>query len=150
MSPTKIFHCRILKEFVNQITLLCDGKCHCNAAKTVLWQLIVAYLLNCCVILLMSLRISFPALETDWIAICRNRLLWSRIGSWGTTRLLGFTSFGTIFLVIVLNIVYLHKYAGPGFPQKCVNLLVWSNFLKTVLKWQKMAKGAHACNLFNL
>ena len=46
MSPTKIFHCRILKQFVNPITLLCDGKCHCNAAKTVLRQLIVAYLLK--------------------------------------------------------------------------------------------------------
>ena len=46
MSLTKIFHCRILKQFVNLITLLCDGKCHCNAAKTVLRQLIVAYVLN--------------------------------------------------------------------------------------------------------
>ena len=46
MSPTKIFRCRILKQFVNQITLLCDGKCHCNAAKTVLRQLIVVHLLN--------------------------------------------------------------------------------------------------------
>ena len=46
MSPTKIFGCRILKQFVNQITLLCDGKCHCNAAKTILWQLIVTYLLK--------------------------------------------------------------------------------------------------------
>ena len=46
MSPTKIFCCRILKQFVNQITLLWDGKCHCNAAKTVLRQLIVAYLLK--------------------------------------------------------------------------------------------------------
>ena len=43
MSPTKIFHCRILKQFVNQIILLCDGKCHYNAAKTILRQLIVAY-----------------------------------------------------------------------------------------------------------
>ena len=46
MSPTKIFRCRILKQFVNLITLLCDGKCHCNAAKTILWQLIVTYLLK--------------------------------------------------------------------------------------------------------
>ena len=41
MSPTKIFCCRLSKQFVNQITLLCDGKCHCNAAKTILRQLIV-------------------------------------------------------------------------------------------------------------
>ena len=46
MSLTKIFHYRLSKQFVNQITLLCDGKCHCNAAKTVLRQLIVAYLLK--------------------------------------------------------------------------------------------------------
>ena len=46
MSPTKIFRCRILKQFVNQITLLCDGKCPGNAAKTILQQLIVTYLLN--------------------------------------------------------------------------------------------------------
>ena len=43
---TKIFYCRLSKQFVNQITLLCDGKCHHNAAKTVLWQLIVVYILK--------------------------------------------------------------------------------------------------------
>ena len=46
MPPTKIFCFRPLKQFVNQITLLCDGKCQHNAAKTILPQLIVAYLLN--------------------------------------------------------------------------------------------------------
>ena len=46
MSLTKISSYRLSKQFVNQITLLCDGKCHCNAAKTVLRQLIVAYHLN--------------------------------------------------------------------------------------------------------
>ena len=46
MSPTKIFRCRLSKQFVNQITLLCDGKCHRNAAKTGLRQLIVVYLLK--------------------------------------------------------------------------------------------------------
>ena len=39
MLPTKIFHCRLSKQFVNQKTLLCDGKCDCNAGKTVLRQL---------------------------------------------------------------------------------------------------------------
>ena len=46
MSLTKIFHYRLSKQFVNQITLLCDGKCHCKVAKTILRQLIVAYLLK--------------------------------------------------------------------------------------------------------
>ena len=43
---TKIVHCGPSKQFVNQIALLCAEKCHCNAVKTVLQQLIVAYPFN--------------------------------------------------------------------------------------------------------
>ena len=37
-SPSKIFHDRLSSYFNMQIVLLCDGKCHCNVAKTTLRQ----------------------------------------------------------------------------------------------------------------